>query len=149
MVYVTPRDGEHAQAIVTEVRAEQEGAGGARRPCTSSATWWCSSGRRRKPPQERKARLDAEAGAEYKSDAAIFTGTASQLAELLLSWQDAGLSGYRLRPAAIPDDLRRITGDLVPELQRTGSFRTSYREAGLRERLGLARPASRYAAASG
>ena len=149
VVYVTPRDCEHAQAIVTEVRAEQEAAGRGAETLHVVGDLVVFLGPTREAAEERKARLDAAAGAEYKSDAAIFTGTASQLAELLLSWQDAGLSGYRLRPAAIPDDLRAITRDLVPELQRTGSFRTSYREAGLRERLGLARPASRYAAAGG
>jgi hypothetical protein len=35
----------------------------------------------------------------------------------------------------------------VPELQRHLSFRTSYTGTTLRERLGLPRPASRYAAA--
>ncbi len=149
VVYVTPRDCEHAQAIVTEVRAEQEGAGRGAETVHIFGDLVVFLGPTQEAAEERKARLDAEAGAEYKSDAAIFAGTASQLAELLLSWQDAGLSGYRLRPAAIPDDLRAITRELVPELQRTGSFRTSYREAGLRERLGLARPASRYAAAGG
>jgi alkanesulfonate monooxygenase SsuD/methylene tetrahydromethanopterin reductase-like flavin-dependent oxidoreductase (luciferase family) len=95
----------------------------------------------------RKAHLDELAGAELVSDAEIFVGTPSGLADLLTTRRAAGLSGFRLRPAALPDDLLAITGQLVPELQRRGLFRTSYDHASLRGRLGLARPANRYATA--
>ena len=84
-------------------------------------------------------------GADTRSDAAVFTGTPAQLASLLQEWQQAGLSGFRLRPGGIPADLQAITRDLVPELQRRGVFRTSYDAGTLRGRLGLSRPASRYA----
>ena len=96
---------------------------------------------------ERKARLDERAGAEYTSDAHVFTGTATELADLLLDWQAAGISGFRLRPAALPHDLTRITRHLVPELQRRGVFRTEYEPGTLRGLLGLPRPANRYAGA--
>jgi len=67
---------------------------------------------------------------------------------LLQDWQAAGgLSGFRLRPAAVPHDLTHITGRLVPELQRRGVFRTAYEAGTLRGLLGLGRPANRYAAA--
>jgi hypothetical protein len=52
-------------------------------------------------------------------------------------------------PGAIPDDLAAITRGLVPELQRRGAFRTGYDAGSLRGLLGLPRPASRYAAATG
>ena len=94
---------------------------------------------------ERKARLDELAGDPVPSDATVFAGTAAQLADLLIDWQQAGLSGFRLRPAAIPDDLQAITRELVPELQRRGAFRTAYESGTLRGLLGLRRPASRYA----
>jgi len=100
----------------------------------------------------RRARLDERAGAPYASDAAVFAGTPAQLAGLLLDWQEAGLAGFRLRPAALPHDLAQISRALVPELQRRGAFRRGY-PAGppgapltLRGLLGLARPANRYAA---
>ena len=93
----------------------------------------------------RQARLDEQAGAPYRSDAAVFAGTPGDLADLLLDWQAAGLSGFRLRPGTIPDDLRQVTGALVPELQRRGAFRRGYEAATLRGLLGLPRPASRYA----
>jgi alkanesulfonate monooxygenase SsuD/methylene tetrahydromethanopterin reductase-like flavin-dependent oxidoreductase (luciferase family) len=98
---------------------------------------------------DRKARMDELAGYAYTSHATVFTGTPAQLAGLLTEWQEAGLSGFRLRPGAIPDDLEAITRDLVPELQRRGLFRTAYEAGTLRGLLGLSRPASRYAASEG
>ena len=40
------------------------------------------------------ARLDDVAGAPLHSDARVFTGTPAQLADLLLEWQRAGLTGF-------------------------------------------------------
>jgi alkanesulfonate monooxygenase SsuD/methylene tetrahydromethanopterin reductase-like flavin-dependent oxidoreductase (luciferase family) len=93
----------------------------------------------------RKARLDELAGEEYRSDALVFTGTPQELAGLLHDWQAAGLSGFRLRPGVISQDLAAITANLVPLLQERGAFRASYQDGTLRTRLGLPRPASRYA----
>ncbi len=95
----------------------------------------------------RRRRLDELAGVEYQSDAAIFAGTPAELADVLQEWQAAGLTGFRLRPAALPHDLLQITEGLVPELQRRGLFRTAYEAATLRGLLGLSRPANRYALA--
>jgi alkanesulfonate monooxygenase SsuD/methylene tetrahydromethanopterin reductase-like flavin-dependent oxidoreductase (luciferase family) len=99
---------------------------------------------------DRRSRLDELAGSAYHSDALIFAGTAAELADLLLDWREAGLTGFRLRPAALPHDLDQIAGALVPELQRRGAFRAAYADGGweatLRGRLGLSRPANRYAA---
>lgn len=95
--------------------------------------------------RERKARLDELDGADHASDAAIFTGTPGELADLILDWRRAGLDGFRLRPAVLPADLGAITRGLVPELQRRGVFRTAYEAATLRGHLGLPRPAGRYA----
>jgi alkanesulfonate monooxygenase SsuD/methylene tetrahydromethanopterin reductase-like flavin-dependent oxidoreductase (luciferase family) len=94
----------------------------------------------------RRARLDDLATAESVSDELSFAGTPAHLADLLLEWQSAGLTGFRLRPATIPHDLIRITRALVPELQRRATFRTEYEPGTVRGRLGLARPANRYAA---
>ena len=98
---------------------------------------------------ERKARMDERAGYAYTSDATEFTGTAAQLAGILADWASAGLSGFRLRPGAIPDDLTFITRELVPELQARGVFRTAYQARTFRGLLGLPRPASRYAGSAG
>jgi alkanesulfonate monooxygenase SsuD/methylene tetrahydromethanopterin reductase-like flavin-dependent oxidoreductase (luciferase family) len=97
---------------------------------------------------DRKARLDELAGEEYASDAAIFAGSPAQLADLLLEWHDAGLSGFRLRPAVIPDDMEAVTRGLVPELRRRGAYRAGYEADTLRGLLGLPRPANRYATAA-
>jgi alkanesulfonate monooxygenase SsuD/methylene tetrahydromethanopterin reductase-like flavin-dependent oxidoreductase (luciferase family) len=75
----------------------------------------------------------------------VFVGTPQGLADLLLARAEAGLTGFRLRPAALPQDLDAIVDGLVPELQRRGAFRTAYEEGTLRDRLGLERPANRYA----
>jgi alkanesulfonate monooxygenase SsuD/methylene tetrahydromethanopterin reductase-like flavin-dependent oxidoreductase (luciferase family) len=98
--------------------------------------------------RDRLAHLNDLAGAEYTSDAEIFAGTPAQLADLLEEWQQAGLTGYRLRPATLPHDLTQITQGLVPELQRRSLFRTAYPEdPTLRGLLGLPRPANRYVSA--
>ncbi|GAB3567429.1 LLM class flavin-dependent oxidoreductase [Amycolatopsis endophytica] len=96
--------------------------------------------------RDRRARLDDLA--EHSSDALVFTGTPAQLADHLLAWRDAGLSGFRLRPAALPHDLTAITRALVPELQQRGAFRREYESTTLRGLLGLDRPVSRYAGAT-
>jgi len=93
----------------------------------------------------RKARLDGLSGTPHASDAFIFTGSAGELADLLLAWQSTGYTGFRLRPGALPDDLAAITEALVPELQARGTFRTAYESDTLRGLLGLARSINRYA----
>lgn len=92
----------------------------------------------------RQQRLDDFA--EFTSDAAVFAGTAAQLADLLVDWRAAGLTGFRLRPAALPHDLVQITEALTPELARRGVLPDRH-EPILRAALGLPRPANRYATA--
>jgi alkanesulfonate monooxygenase SsuD/methylene tetrahydromethanopterin reductase-like flavin-dependent oxidoreductase (luciferase family) len=145
--YVTPTDAAHAREIVTEIRAAQTAAGRADDPLHIFGDLVVFLDHPGEPGAARKDRLDELAGQEYASDAAVFTGTAAQLAGLLQDWQQAGLSGFRLRPGAIPDDLEAISRDLVPELQRRGAFRTAYEASTLRGLLGMARPANRYAPA--
>jgi alkanesulfonate monooxygenase SsuD/methylene tetrahydromethanopterin reductase-like flavin-dependent oxidoreductase (luciferase family) len=147
VVYVTPGDWHTAQAIVAQVRAQQAAAGREHETLHVFGDLVVFLGRTAQEAEERRQRLDELDGAPYTSDAHIFTGTAAQLADLLLEWQAAGLSGFRLRPAAIPDDLAVITGALVPELQRRGAFRTAYEAATLRGLLGLPRPVNRYSTA--
>jgi alkanesulfonate monooxygenase SsuD/methylene tetrahydromethanopterin reductase-like flavin-dependent oxidoreductase (luciferase family) len=139
--FVTPADADHARRIVAEIDAARRG----RDPVRVLGDLVVFLGPSEAAAAERKARLDELAGRPYNSDATIFTGTAAGLADLLIDWRQAGLSGFRLRPAAIPDDLEAITRELVPELQRRGAFRTAYQAGTLRGLLGLGRPASRYA----
>jgi alkanesulfonate monooxygenase SsuD/methylene tetrahydromethanopterin reductase-like flavin-dependent oxidoreductase (luciferase family) len=144
--YVTPRDREHARSIVADIRAAQQaaGRGGETVHIFGDLVVFLDAAGGETGAQ-RKARLDEEAGITYASDAVVFTGTAAELADLLQDGQAAGLSGFRLRPGAIPRDLEAITRDLVPELQRRGAFRPAYEAGTLRGLLGLRRPASRYA----
>ncbi len=147
--YVTPRDAGHARAIAAEIRATAEAAG--RRPETVRlfGDLVVFLGGSAVAAAARKTRLDGCAGSAYTSDATVFTGPPERLADLLAEWHRDGLSGFRLRPGVIPDDLEAITRALVPELQRRGLFRTAYPPGTLRGRLGLRRPPSRYAAADG
>ncbi|MFF7546503.1 LLM class flavin-dependent oxidoreductase [Streptomyces canus] len=145
--YVTPHDTDQARAIVAEIRAEQETAGRSdeRLHVFGDLVVFLDD-----DPAEaaaRRDRLDALAGEPYQSDARVFTGSPSQLADLLGEFQAAGLTGFRLRPAVLGHDLPAITRGLVPELQRRGAFRTAYEAGTLRGLLGLDRPANRYAAA--
>jgi alkanesulfonate monooxygenase SsuD/methylene tetrahydromethanopterin reductase-like flavin-dependent oxidoreductase (luciferase family) len=144
--YVTPRDATHAAEIVTEIRSFQQAAGPAEEAVQVFADLVVFLDDDTDSGLSRRQRLDETAREEYRSDATIFTGSASQLADLLLDWDAAGLSGFRLRPGVLPDDLRSITRALVPELQRRAAFRTGYEAGTLRGLLGLSRPANRYAA---
>jgi alkanesulfonate monooxygenase SsuD/methylene tetrahydromethanopterin reductase-like flavin-dependent oxidoreductase (luciferase family) len=139
--FVTPADADHARQIVAEIQTARQGP----EPVRVLGDLVVFLGPTKAAASDRKARLDELAGHPYESDATVFTGTPAQLADLLMEWQQAGLDGFRLRPAAIPDDLETITRELVPELQRRGAFRTAYQAGTLRGLLGLRRPASRYA----
>ena len=145
--FVTPRDAAQAAEIVAEIRAEQASAGRAGQPLHVFGDLVVFLDESETVAVARKRRLDERAGTEYRSDALIYAGTAAGLAGLLQDWQAAGLSGFRLRPGVLPHDLTQVTDQLVPELQRRGLFRTGYEAGTLRGRLGLGRPANRYAAA--
>ena len=145
--FVTPRDAADAAGIVAEIRAEQASAGRADQTLHVFGDLVVFLDETQTAAVTRKQRLDELAGGKYRSDALIYAGTAAGLADLLQDGQAAGLSGYRLRPGALPHDLTQLTERLVPELQRRGLFRTGYEAGTLRGLLGLTRPANRYAAA--
>lgn len=146
VVLVTPHSDDDVRSIVAEVRAaetrvEREA------PLVVLGEVLVVLGADQAEADARWARLESRTDRSLRSDAEVFRGTAAGLADLLQARAAAGLAGFRLRPATLPGDLRRITQDLVPELQRRGAFRTSYDETGravLRERLGLGRPTNRY-----
>ncbi|WP_308314206.1 LLM class flavin-dependent oxidoreductase [Streptomyces sp. GbtcB7] len=144
--YVTPHDAGQARAIVEEIRAERTAAGRADEPLHLFGDLVVFLDDDPAAAAVRRERLDALAGYPYTSDARIFTGTPDQLADLLQELGEAGLSGFRLRPAVVGHDLPAVTRGLVPELQRRGVFRQSYESDTLRGLLGLSRPANRYAA---
>ncbi|GAA1669824.1 LLM class flavin-dependent oxidoreductase [Nonomuraea maheshkhaliensis] len=137
VVFVTPHSAEHARAIVDEVR----GLSGELKIFADLVVFLGDDA------AARKARLDELDGAEFVSDAAIFTGTVRKLADQLLEWRRAGIEGFRLRPGAVPYDLWQIASGLTAELRGRGAFRSRYEAGTLRGLLGLPRPAGRYAEA--
>jgi alkanesulfonate monooxygenase SsuD/methylene tetrahydromethanopterin reductase-like flavin-dependent oxidoreductase (luciferase family) len=145
VVWVTPRDTADAASIVSAVRAAQAAAGRADEPLPIAADLLVYLDGETGRAAQRQARLDDRAGGPPDSDAATFAGTAAELADLMADWLSAGVTGFRLRPAAIPADLLQITRALVPELHKRATFRNEYEAPTLRGLLGLPRPASRYA----
>ncbi|MFD5739621.1 LLM class flavin-dependent oxidoreductase [Streptomyces massasporeus] len=145
--YVTPHDTDQARAVIAEIRAEQAATGRADAPLHLFGDLVVFLDDDPGKAAARRERLDALAGQAYTSDAPIFTGTPTELADLLQELQAEGLTGFRLRPAVADHDLPAITRGLVPELQRRDAFRRTYEADTLRGLLGLARPANRYLAA--
>ncbi|MDT5348243.1 MAG: hypothetical protein QOH91_1530, partial [Mycobacterium sp.] len=66
--------------------------------------------------------------ADFRSDALVFGGSATELVDMLLDWQRLGIDGARLRPAVNATDLPAIVDEVVPLLQRAGRFRGGYRD---------------------
>ncbi|MCK9878711.1 LLM class flavin-dependent oxidoreductase [Frankia sp. Ag45/Mut15] len=145
VVYVTPRDIDHARAIVAEIRAEQDSAGRGDQTVHIFADLIVVLDDDGDAARQRLGQLDSLVEQPPRSDAITIAGSPGELADLLLDWQAAGITGYRLRPAVLPVDLEAISRGLAPELARRGRFRTAYTADTLRGHLGLPRPANRYA----
>ncbi|WP_375387152.1 LLM class flavin-dependent oxidoreductase [uncultured Amnibacterium sp.] len=74
-------------------------------------------------------------------------GTPTDIADHIEEWSTTGAAdGFNVVFAQLPDTLDAFADLVIPELQRRGLFRTEYEGTTLREHLGLARPASRWAA---
>jgi len=100
---------------------------------------------RGQPAAERLAGLNGHT--PWQSPRAQFIGSAAGLTDLLtevLAWAE----GVRLHPAVLDTDLEELTRLVLPELRRRGVLAPTSPDATFRDQLGLARPASRYAAAS-
>jgi FMN-dependent oxidoreductase (nitrilotriacetate monooxygenase family) len=79
----------------------------------------------------------------------VVVGTAIDVADALEEWYRGGAAdGFNIMPQVLPAGLDEFVEGVIPELQRRGLFRTEYEGATMRENLGLARPAHRYAAKS-
>ncbi|MFC3577351.1 LLM class flavin-dependent oxidoreductase [Streptomyces yaanensis] len=80
----------------------------------------------------------------------LYRGGPVDLAELIATWHQAGaVDGFHLTPVEPRRDLERLVNGTVALLQHRGLFRTFYPGSRLREHLGLARPAHRYAVTGG
>ena len=125
LVFITPKDDASLRGMLDEVSA----AGGARLKVYADVL------------------VSFGGVGDPRSDALNFTGTATELVELMLQWRRLGIDGARLRPAINATDLPVIVDEVVPLLQRAGRFRTGYADGEtLRERLGLPVAPNRYAA---
>jgi alkanesulfonate monooxygenase SsuD/methylene tetrahydromethanopterin reductase-like flavin-dependent oxidoreductase (luciferase family) len=73
-------------------------------------------------------------------------GTAADVADEMERWfRGAACDGFNILAPHHPGGLEAFVDLVVPELQRRGLFRTRYTGRTLREHLGLARPANRFA----
>ncbi len=76
-------------------------------------------------------------------------GTAGEIADSLEHWYRSGAAdGFNILTPTLPADFELFVGEVVPELQRRGLFRTEYEGRTLRENLGMARPDNLRAAAA-
>ncbi len=83
------------------------------------------------------------AGARGKN---VAVGTPDTIADLMEEWvREGAADGFNIMPSHLPGGLDDFVSLVTPELQRRGLFRADYEGKTLREHLGLARPASRYA----
>ena len=79
----------------------------------------------------------------------VVVGTPQSIADQMQSWFESGAAdGFNVMPPVLPQSLDEFVDLVIPELQSRGLFRTAYEGTTLRENLGLARPASRYAHAA-
>ena len=142
--FITPRSASEATAIVETIASRRPDGFAPVRVFADLVVFLADTASEAKA---RKDRLDSRLGAEYRSDAEVFVGTASELADLLTEWHGAGVAGFRLRPATLPHDLLQLTEGLVSELRGRGLFRSTYEGSTLRATLGLPRPANRFTTA--
>ena len=89
-------------------------------------------------------------GPRQTAQGPLYRGGPVDLAELIAAWHQAGaVDGFHLTPVEPLRDLERLVNGTVALLQHRGLFRTFYPGSTLREHLGLARPANRYAVTGG
>jgi alkanesulfonate monooxygenase SsuD/methylene tetrahydromethanopterin reductase-like flavin-dependent oxidoreductase (luciferase family) len=145
VVFTTPDGVAGARSIVVGIRSEEESVGRVDPPLMVFADLVVFLDADGPKAQERKEALDELDGRSYRSDAQVFVGTPAELVDLLAEWQTPGLDGFRLRPGTLPVDLEAITRQVVPLARERGLLPNQPHGATLRERLGLTRPANRYA----
>lgn len=144
--FIAPPDVAAGAATVTEINRFRSAAGRSDSPQHTFVDLVVVLGDSTSHAVQRRGQLDELDGEEFTPAAPIVTGSAAGLADAIEEWTSLdGISGVRLIPATHAVDLPRISAELVPELQRRRLFRTTYAGSTLRDRLGLARPANRFA----
>ncbi|MBH0781132.1 LLM class flavin-dependent oxidoreductase [Nocardia bovistercoris] len=137
LVFVTPALDAGPDAVLTQVRDAATRVGRTGEALRVYADLVVFLDTAAESGARRLTRLDELAGREFGSDAAIFTGSADELADLLLDWSGRGVDGFRLRPGVAVDDLNAVADQLVPILHGRNAFRTTYPNGSLRALLGL------------
>jgi alkanesulfonate monooxygenase SsuD/methylene tetrahydromethanopterin reductase-like flavin-dependent oxidoreductase (luciferase family) len=76
----------------------------------------------------------------------VLIGTPAAIADDFAEWFEAGAAdGFNIMFPELLGSVDDFVDCVVPELQRRGLFRTEYEGTTLRDHLGLARPANRFA----
>ncbi|NYD67301.1 LLM class flavin-dependent oxidoreductase [Agromyces atrinae] len=138
IVFGTPFDEAGARGILGEIRDAESRVGRTGRPLEAWADVVVVLEETTAAARAVLDRLDERAGAPLASDALVFAGTPADLVDLLESWRAVGYTGFRLRPARLPDDLRQIVEHVRPRVAAPADAPT------LRERLGFEPAANRY-----
>lgn len=82
----------------------------------------------------------------YERGNVTFRGTATEVADHMQEWLDAGAAdGFMMIFHTMPGDMQDFVDNVVPLLQERGLMKREYTGKTLRDHLGLARPANRYA----
>ncbi|MDR3512113.1 MAG: LLM class flavin-dependent oxidoreductase [Caulobacteraceae bacterium] len=86
------------------------------------------------------------AGAPLETDRLAWRGPAAGLVALIEAWARSGAAdGFNILPASPAADLEVLAAEVLPALKARGLMRSAPASGDLRTRLGLPRPANRYA----
>ncbi|MGV9634172.1 hypothetical protein ACWDO0_08320 [Nocardia rhamnosiphila] len=100
LVFVTPTREAGPASILDEIAAATAAVGRDGEPLRVYADLVVLLDTEDATGTQRLARLNEAAGAEYASDAAVFAGSADELAELLIDWSGRGLTVSGCGPAS-------------------------------------------------
>lgn len=139
---------EQAQSIREQVRAAAADHGRDPDEVIVLVDLYAVIGPDRASAQARLDLLEGLAGVSWDTDSYTHVGTDRDLAVTAEEWFLAGAAdGITVRPSSLQTDLVALVDGVVPLLRRAGIYRSEYSGSTLRDSLGLARPANRYAAA--
>ncbi|MFI2370235.1 NtaA/DmoA family FMN-dependent monooxygenase [Streptomyces sp. NPDC018833] len=75
----------------------------------------------------------------------VLIGSYRKVAETMARWLRTGAAdGFNIMPSYLPGGLDEFVEHVVPELQKLGVYKNSYRDGTLRTKLNLRRPPGRY-----
>ncbi|HEY0296126.1 MAG TPA: LLM class flavin-dependent oxidoreductase [Bordetella sp.] len=82
----------------------------------------------------------------YERGKVTLCGTPAEIVDEMQNWVESqACDGFMLSFHVLPDHMTDFVRRVTPELQKRGLFRSAYEGKTLRDNLGLARPANRYA----